>query len=98
MLKATGEFIGDPGFGIIRILIPKCDDISELSLITEVVSLREFVGGRNGTLMIERCPISVKGHVDVWGGTHPELSVMERIKNQFDPNGTLNHRRFMGHI
>ena len=96
--KATVEFIGDPGFGIIRILIPKCDDISDSSLMTEVVSLREFVGGRNGTLMIERCPSSVKEHIDVWGGTNPELSVMERIKNQFDPNGTLNPCRFMGHI
>ena len=66
--------------------------------MTEVVSLREFVGGRNGTLMIERCPSSVKEHIDVWGGTNPELSVMERIKNQFDPNGTLNPCRFMGHI
>ena len=37
----------------------------------------------------------MKERIDVWGLEGPQLDLMKRIKEQFDPNGTLNPGRFV---
>tara|TARA_B100000029_G_scaffold103651_1_gene94180 strand:- start:11853 stop:13184 length:1332 start_codon:yes stop_codon:yes gene_type:complete len=97
-LKSPLEFIGDPAFGTIRISIQDSDDMGNAVIIDHISQLRRFVDDRSGALTIWRCPSTVKEQLDVWGGNQPELRVMARIKDQFDPNGTLNPCRFMGRL
>jgi FAD/FMN-containing dehydrogenase len=48
--------------------------------------------------MIERCPIDLKSELDVFGDLGASLAVMRRMKQQFDPTGTLSPGRFAGRI
>ena len=62
---------------------------------TRVKRVREITGKLNGHCVIEVCPRELKERIDVWGMDGPEVYLMKRIKEQFDPNGTLNPGRFV---
>lgn len=51
-----------------------------------------------GTLVALSAPLDVKRQLDVWGPPADSLPVMQRLKAQFDPKGTLNPGRFVGRI
>jgi glycolate oxidase FAD binding subunit len=51
-----------------------------------------------GSLLVLRCPPEVRREVDAWGDATDALFLMRRIKQQFDPKGTLNPGRFIGGI
>jgi glycolate oxidase FAD binding subunit len=51
-----------------------------------------------GTIVALGCPPAVKRGLDVWGPPSDAQPVMVRIKQRFDPDGTLNPRRFLGGI
>ena len=67
--------------------------ISDLE--ARVSALREAAAELNGHCVIETCPPELKERIDVWGFDGPQLALMKRIKEQFDPNGTLNPGRFV---
>ncbi len=52
---------------------------------------------RGGSLIVTKAPQDVKDKVDVWGDS-PALSLMRRLKQEFDPQATLNPGRFVGGI
>ena len=52
--------------------------------------------GWGGDAIVERCPESVKEHIDVWGREPSGMAIMRRIKGQFDPGNVLNPGRFIG--
>jgi glycolate oxidase FAD binding subunit len=70
--------------------------ITALTLRDEIAS----VGGTRtgGTLVALGCPLAVKRGLDVWGPTSDAQPLMVRIKQRFDPDGTLNPGRFVGGI
>ncbi len=47
--------------------------------------------------VIQRRPASLTA-IDVWGPTSDSFPLMVAVKQQFDPNGTLNRGRFVGGI
>jgi glycolate oxidase FAD binding subunit len=55
-------------------------------------------GGTGGTLVALGCPLAVKRGLDVWGPAGDALPLMVRIKQHFDPDGTLSPGRFLGGI
>jgi glycolate oxidase FAD binding subunit len=62
-----------------------------------VAPLREGLAGEGGSLVIERAPVELKRGADVWGPVpEPSLTVMKRLKAEFDPRGILNRGRFVG--
>ncbi|MDP6822486.1 MAG: FAD-binding oxidoreductase [Dehalococcoidia bacterium] len=63
-----------------------------------VRSARDAVSGAGGIPMIERCPPELKSELDVFGDLGAPLEVMRRLKQQFDPKGTLSPGRFAGRI
>jgi glycolate oxidase FAD binding subunit len=63
-----------------------------------VQSARDAVISADGACMIERCPSELKGDLDVFGDLGAPLDVMRRMKQQFDPDGTLSPGRFAGRI
>ncbi|MBI4609627.1 MAG: FAD-binding oxidoreductase [Candidatus Rokubacteria bacterium] len=62
-------------------------------------SLRERVAPEGGSVVAERAPAGVKARLDVWGPVEPAvLTIMKRLKAEFDPRGILNPGRFVDRI
>ncbi len=59
-------------------------------------SLAPIVAGLEGYLILENCPVDVKKEMSVWGSTGNDFTLMQRIKEQFDPAGILNPGRYVG--
>lgn len=51
-----------------------------------------------GDAYIERAPDALRSALDAWNGEPPGFFLMRRIKQEFDPRGTLNPGRFVGGI
>lgn len=49
----------------------------------------------SGNLTIEHCPLQMKQSVSVWGPASAD-ALTQRVKQTFDPKGTLNPGRFVG--
>src|SRR5438128_2748125 len=52
----------------------------------------------HGHAVLAAAPPEVKHTVDVWGPSPPALGLMQELKRQFDPHGTLNPGRFVAGI
>lgn len=61
-------------------------------------SARDVVARRGGTVAIDAAPASLKRQYDVFGAERADIAIMRRIKQEFDPRGTLSRGRFAGRI
>jgi len=68
------------------------------SLLTVLEDLRAELRKLGGSLVLLRCPLEMKQHVDVWDTSGDALPLMRRVKERFDPGGILNPGRFVGGI
>lgn len=68
------------------------------TLADTVPTLRTAAGHVGGAFVVESCPLPVKRKLDVWGPVGPELAIMKRLKQQFDPERILSPGRFVGGI
>ena len=68
------------------------------ALRTALLTLRDELAKMGGTLVALGCPLAVKRGLDVWGPPSDAQPLMVRIKQRFDPDGTLNPGRFVGGI
>jgi len=71
---------------------------SEQGLRTALLAMRDELAKMGGTLVALGCPVAVKRGLDVWGPPSDAQPLMVRIKQRFDPDGTLNPGRFIGGI
>ena len=88
--------VADVGFGLLRLLWWTQDTVADLEAI--VRGLREVARRHSASVVVERCPVELKGVIDVWGDSVDGLEIMRRIKRELDPTGTLNPGRFAGRI
>ncbi|HAH01115.1 MAG TPA: hypothetical protein DDW33_09505 [Ktedonobacter sp.] len=65
-------------------------------LIEAIAELRSYAKEARGSLIVERCPVDLKRRINVWGEPGSDFFLMQRLKNQFDPNGTFVKGRFVG--
>jgi glycolate oxidase FAD binding subunit len=75
----------------------------EAALREALLALREELAGQGaarpgGSLVALGCPLAVKRGLDVWGPASDAQPVMLRLKQRFDPDGTLSPGRFLGGI
>jgi glycolate oxidase FAD binding subunit len=64
-----------------------------------VEELREIWTRRGGSVVLQRGPADLKKMVGTWStGGRDDLGLMRRVKEKFDPRGTLNPGRFIGGI
>jgi glycolate oxidase FAD binding subunit len=59
---------------------------------------RRELESAEGSLTLLRCPLEMKKRFDVWPSAGDALPLMRRVKEQFDPKGTLSPGRFTGGI
>ena len=91
----TGSLVGEAGNGILRASVE--GSVSPEAWGREIVApLRAGLSAEGGSLVVERAPIPLKRAAEVWGPV-PEaaLTVMKRLKAEFDPRGILNPGRFV---
>jgi glycolate oxidase FAD binding subunit len=60
-------------------------------------ALRDALGRHKGGAVVRYAPQDVRGEIDLWGPV-PALSLMRRVKDQFDPDHRLSPGRFVGGI
>ena len=63
-----------------------------------VQQAREALEPSGAALTIEQAPPELKRRIDIWGPAGPGARLMRRIKDEFDPNRTLNPGRFVDGI
>ncbi|MSQ06608.1 MAG: FAD-binding oxidoreductase [Dehalococcoidia bacterium] len=105
---ADTGIIADPGFGTVRLLqwgeIPPNPPFAKGGSggfdgsPEKIARLRDQVRKLNGWVVVEQCPLGLKQQVDVWDVEPQALEVMRRLKQKFDPLGTLNPGRFAGRL
>ena len=88
--------VAQAGSGVIQAALQ--GEVSGPSLEENLLRpLREGLGGEGGSMVVERAPTSLKASFDVWGLINRDsLAIMERLKTEFDGQGTLNPGRFVG--
>ena len=68
------------------------------ALASVLLRAREAAHQAGGHLTVEQCPPEVKSGLDVWDDVGEPLTIMRRLKEQYDPKRTLNPGRFAGGI
>ncbi len=63
-----------------------------------VATARKGIEALGGSLVVEHAPVTEKRAMDVWGPAGDGITIMRRIKREFDPNATLSPGRFVGGI
>jgi glycolate oxidase FAD binding subunit len=63
-----------------------------------VVRQRQAATELRGSLVIEHCPLDLKGQVDVWGAHGDDLEAMRKMKVAWDPQAVLSPGRFVDGI
>lgn len=63
-----------------------------------LLRIRTICQANNGFLTVLQAPIALKQAIDVWGYAGNALTLMHRLKHQFDPNGRFSPYRFVGGI
>jgi glycolate oxidase FAD binding subunit len=74
----------------------RLDASNSEAALAALTILRAQVQRLEGSLVVLQCAADVKARIDVWGYTGDALPLMQRVKERFDPNGTLNRGRFLG--
>ena len=87
--------ICDLGFGAMTVITDLTSDAESLSFINSTV---QTITTHEGAYLIEKCPTDVKREMDIFSDVGNSIDLMRRIKNQYDPNRTLNPGRFVGKI
>ena len=91
--------VSHPGYGNVLInWFSDGDAPSEEEARAVLHQTRDAVHHAGGRLIIERCPQEVKSRFDVWDDVGEPLTIMRRMKEQYDPKGILNPGRFAGGI
>jgi glycolate oxidase FAD binding subunit len=67
-------------------------------LLNSLTSLRASIAKLGGTLVVLHAPLEMKKKIDVFGELTSAYPLMVRIKQHFDPKGTLSPGRFVGGI
>lgn len=88
------EVSGSAGAGVVYAALPAGDPV-EISATVE--RLRGVCAHHHGSLVVLDAPAAVKQAVDVWGPV-PALGLMQRVKDEFDPDHRLAPGRFVGGI
>lgn len=60
--------------------------------------MRSLCQSHKGFLTVLTAPQAIKQQIDVWGYSGNALDLMQRIKQQFDPENLLSPHRFVGEI
>ena len=91
--------VAEPGYGSALVHWSENDGEHALRDVTAAVSHARSAAARaGGLLVVERRPRDSKEMIDAWGDVGESVSIMRRMKDQYDPGRVLNPGRFVGGI
>jgi glycolate oxidase FAD binding subunit len=95
-----GAFICHSGNGILYSYLPLEKNLrsKEESILKLIGDFTQEAVKREGNLVVEASPLSVKKKVNVWGQRRSDFRVFQSLKEKLDPGGILNPGRFVGGI
>ena len=89
--------LGQPGHGVLQISL-EADDGGRLAR-EMLLPLRQAIEAEGGSLVVERGPARLKSECEAWGSINLDLlTIMRRIKGEFDPGDVLSPGRFVGRL
>ena len=91
--SAPASSLAYPTTGIV---LARLDAVPDEQPIKTIEQARHAAVEAGGSLIVTAAPVAIKQHLDVWGDTGTALPLSRRLKDQFDPRGTLNPGRFVG--
>jgi len=74
----------------------RLDAPNDQAAIAALSILRAELQRMGGSLVVLGAPVSIKQRFDVWGDAGDALALMRRVRERFDPQGTLSPGRFLG--
>lgn len=84
------------GSGIIRAFYDyDPSPVAIQAMADHIRALRMHLRPARGTVILESAPASLKKSVDIWGYEYKDKSLMQAIRNQFDPHKILNPKRYI---
>ena len=86
------------GIGDGRLRVASVPAKDSKATVTALERLRQFAYKAGGTLVVESAPLEVKKSLDAWGDVGAATSVMQRVKQQLDPEDTFCPGRFVAGI
>jgi glycolate oxidase FAD binding subunit len=89
----TPRVTGHAGTGVTYVALSGGDEAARVGVVEE---LREIWVRRGGSVVVREAPVSFKKKLDVWGPAGDYLGLTRRVKEKFDPRGTMNPGRFVG--
>ena len=78
------------------LLVAQIDAAPTERLVQAIEAARRRTMKEGGSLVVTTAPLAVKERLDVWGDMGDALPLMRRLKEQFDPRGTINRGRYVG--
>jgi glycolate oxidase FAD binding subunit len=91
----VARITGHAGVGVTYAALSGADEEARVQVVEE---LREIWTRRGGSVVVREAPPTFKERVEVWGPLGSRLELTRRVKEKFDPRGTLNPGRFAGGI
>ena len=92
---AEMALLGQPGHGVLQVSM-EADDGGRLAR-EMLLPLRKALEAEGGSLVVERGPTRLKSSFEAWGSIDPDLlTIMKRVKGEFDPGDVLSPGRFVG--
>nr|MDQ5812054.1 hypothetical protein [Actinomycetota bacterium] len=91
----TPRITAHAGNGVTYVGLSGGDEETQSQVVEE---LREIWTRRGGSVVVREAPLAFKKRVEVWGSLGSRLELSRRVKEKFDPRGTLNPGRFVGGI
>ncbi|MGH3089329.1 MAG: FAD-binding oxidoreductase [Rubrobacteraceae bacterium] len=70
----------------------------EENVVDVVEEMREIIVRKGGSVVVREAPASLKKRIEVWGPAGDYFELTRRMKEKFDPSGTINPGRFLGGI
>jgi glycolate oxidase FAD binding subunit len=92
LANAPGALRGSAGAGVLWLGLPDSEQLGG-----ELDQLRRITARHGGSAVLSCAPAHRKIGLDIWGPV-PALSLMRRLKDQFDPEHRLAPGRFVGGI
>ncbi len=91
----AARITGHAGVGVTYAALSGADEEARVQVVEE---LREIWTRRGGSVVVREALPTFKERVEVWGPLGSRLELTRRVKEKFDPRGTLNPGRFAGGI